>query len=281
MDLSKERAEHITLAIIGFFISLLYMLIIFVLLSSARLREIKSNQLLLNLSIGHTLTGLSHFAGMWTTFRVGKVIFVSIVYANISLTMLIVDRCIFILKPLHYQQLHQGWHMLFMAVSPVFALFLLSLYFYLGIGNPIHKDTITTLPFIFFVFVITGLMFIPSLAMFRIVHKQRSRIVSLRTHIVNNRTATTTATTKDISRKDEIRSFYVCFGCVSTYVLLWLPALVMRLWETMSGLEMPYTYLAISVAIATFNPFSDAVICVWFNKQMKARLKSILRNLCV
>ena len=277
MNLAEERVEHIIMSIMGFFIFLLYTIIIFVLLSSSRLREKKSNQLLLNLSIGHLMTGLSHFAGLWTTFRVGKLIFVSIIYANISLTMLIVDRCIYILRPLRYQLLHRGWHVLFMSISPAFASALLAQYCYLGFNDPIHKDSLTTYPFIFFVFVITGLMFIPSVVVFRIAHKQRSRIAPLRRpHVVHN--LTPGVATKDVSRIVEIRSFYVCFGCVTTYLVLWSPALGMRLWEIVLGLEMQYTYLAISVAIATLNPFSDAFICVWFNKELKKKLRSIVRK---
>jgi len=273
MDLSKERAEHITLAIIGFFISLLYMLIIFVLLSSARLREIKSNQLLLNLSIGHTLTGLSHFAGMWTTFRVGKVVFVAGVYAYLSLAVLTIDRCIYILKPFRYERLHRGWHILCMAISPVLALILFAFYVHSGLNNPVHLDTMSTLPFVFLIFLLIGLLLIPSFIVFRIARRQRNRIVSLRVALSNG-------TVRGTSKMNDIRSFYASFGCVTTFALLWLPHLILRIWEIASGVQVRYTYVAITAIIATLNPFSDAVISVWFNKDLKTRLKNVLRKPC-
>ena len=258
----------------GFFIFLLYILIIFLLLSSSRLREMKSNQLLLNLSIGHMITGVSHFAGMWTLFRVGKFVFVGGMYANISLIVLTIDRCIYILKPLHYKLMHPGWHILFMTISPLFALTLFGLYVHTGLNNPVHLDEISTLPFIFFLSVMTVLLFIPSFVVFRIVRRQRSRIASCNIGIPKGQAP------REKSRNEERRSFYVCFGCVTTFALLWLPAIVLRIWEIASGLKMKYTYLAISAIFATFNSFSDAVICVWFNKELKKRLRTVLRNPC-
>ena len=176
-----------------------------------------------------------------------------------------IDRCIYILKPLHYQLLHRGWHILFMTISPLLVLVLFGLYVHSGLNSPLHLDTITTLPFVFFISGMTAFMFIPSFLVFRILRKQRSRMASI-------------SKTKEFSRKEELRSFYVCFGCVTTFLVMWSPMLLLRMWEIASGSHMEYITLSISAIFTTINPFSDAFICVWFNQELKARLRSILRS---
>ena len=261
------------MSIMGLFMFLLYIFIIFVLLSSPRLRRKKSNQLLMNLSIGHLMTGLSHFAGMWTTFHVSRFVFLGVFYANISLVTLTIDRCIYIRFPFRYQLLNRGVHVLFMTVSPVLCIVLLFAYSLDGLNNPANAGTVAKIPFLSSLVVTTGMLFIPNLVVFRIVRRQRMTILRSQCRDPRNDLSSNV-----YAKRSEIRTFYICFGCACTYTLLWFPIFVLKVVEIFNGTQINYTHLAISAIVSNMNPFADAFFCICFNKEIKCSLKRLFKR---
>jgi len=272
MDLSKERAEHIIMSIMGFFISLLYMLIIFVLLSNSRLRRKKSNQLLLNLCIGHLMTGISHFAGMWTLHHVSRFVFTGVLYANVSLVMLTIDRCIYIRWPFRYQLMNRRMHVFFMATSPVLSFLLFLQYAVSGLNKSEYGTSFIAIPFVAILATTTGLLFIPNLLVYRIARQQRADIQQSQHSSCKN-----DSKSKVCVKKHELRSFYICFGCACSFTLLWFAVFVVKVLEILTRTTVNYQYLAISAIVSNMNPFADAFFCVWFNKEIKYSLKNLFK----
>ena len=109
-------------------------------------------------------------------------------------------------------------------------------------------------------------------------------------------TSTSRATTTLKIR--EFRSFYLCFGCVVTYVVLWLPTLVneaarlhlnynknngssdggSNYGDSGGGMTSVFNEKAANLLLI-LNPLADAVILVWFNKELKNKMKSFIVSL--
>ena len=223
------------MSIMGFFIFLIYTFIIVILLSSSRLRGKKSNQLLLNLSIGNMMTGAFHFVGMWTTFPIWRLVYVGIAYASVSMIVLSIDRCIYIVLPLRYDLIHRGWQIGFILVSPIFAMIALVKHILLGFDQEVTEDVPSTLSFILIVFAMTTMLLVPNLIVFRILRRQRAQIKvqchSLKVSPPPPPTQRSSRSASDILRFHEVRSFYLCFGCVLTFLLCWLPQLAFKAYE--------------------------------------------------
>ena len=92
-------------------------------------------------------------------------------------------------------------------------------------------------------------------------------------------------------KKREFRSFYLCFGCVVTYVVFWLPTLIneaVRLhinYNTSSDVSSgdiptatgtPVFSENLANMLLILNPLADAVILVWFNKELKHKIKLLI-----
>jgi len=247
------------------------------LLCSTRLRGKKSNQLLLNLSIGHMMTGACHFAGLWTIFPVGKFVFFGIAYASVSLIVLSIDRCFYIVLPLRYYLIHRCWHITFMLISPAFAMMVLLQYILSGFEEYVHESALANIPFIVVVFVMSGLLLVPNLVVFRIVRKQRVQI-EVQCNIIKSNEENSNSNSPDIARVREVRSFYLCFGCVITFVLCWMPLLAFKTYEIRTGRRLDYKYNSRAAIIATINPFMDVLFSVWFNKELRGRLKDVFKS---
>ena len=277
MDLTSEETEDIIMSIMGFFIFLIYMFIIVILLSTARFRRKKSNQLLLNLGIGHVITGASHFTGMWTTFPIGKFVFVGIMYANVSLIALSIDRCIYIVRPFRYSLLRRGWHVIFMLASPVTAIMMLTQHMISGFDEYVHKGALSKVPFIVYVFLTTVSLIGPNLVVFVIVRKQSTRIRA-QNHSIISKDEKQKSRVRVIGKRQEMRSFYLCFGCVITFIMSWLPLLTLKIIEMTTGRSFSYRYTGGAAIIANINLFTDAWFCVWYNKELRKRLKGVFKG---
>ena len=82
--------------------------------------------------------------------------------------------------------------------------------------------------------------------------------------------------------RQDVFSFYICIGCVFTSTLLWMPELVRQsIWlfgGGGSGGEKLYegAFSGMARILLNLNPLCDAVILVWFNRELKNKIRSIV-----
>ena len=89
-----------------------------IILKSAQHRQNKTNQLLLNLSLGYLIVGVSSAFGS----KSDKFILISasgFLHSNIAVFMLCIDRCACIVWPLRYLSLPRAFHIALMCCTPI------------------------------------------------------------------------------------------------------------------------------------------------------------------
>ena len=311
--------------------------VISLIINSKRLREKKSNQLLLNLCIGHLLTGLACFYGWFSVFQVGKFVFAGQMYSTVALICLSIDRYIFIRQPFRYDTVkaYNRVHIIFMVFSPLVYM----IYFYDGVHSEIYRSRKGNfaLTYICIYFVTVVVLFFLNISTYITACKQRKTIkrqckqLVVRTKIIDgacktlsnsestnskstditstNLTSTnstlanstsrnsisknskstiststnstsrssksTNSTTKSDSvkhirtneRTKGIRSFYLCFGCVITYILFVSPSVMIRV--VSSSRFYSKSILEMTLVLTILNPLSDLLIFVWFNVELR------------
>lgn len=83
---------------------------------------------------------------------------------------------------------------------------------------------------------------------------------------------------KTRSRKQEVRSFYLCFGCVITFALLMSPFVTMRILMKFTRAHIPNFAYKIAKVLAASNSLSDLLIFVWFNVELRVKIKRSIRK---
>ena len=79
--------------------------------------------------------------------------------------------------------------------------------------------------------------------------------------------------------KNDIRAFYICLGCVFSYIILWLPALVVQALLLFSeSFFINDKVLSLVNFVAHFNLLGDAFILIWFNKELKMNIKKLFKK---
>ena len=300
MDLSKESTGNIVNSIIGLLIAIIYAVVITFIVNFKKLREKKSNQLLLDLCIGHLLAGMFHFYGLFTLAPVGKLVFSGYVYSSISLLMLSMDRFIFIVYPFRYSsKLYDRIHIGFIFASPLSCMIYLGRNFLTGFDKRISgsSESMMSFPisFISVIVILLGLNF----TVYAIICKQRKlikaqcRVTSVTPVTEGSATSNTRerspprATTISDSRKNtgtisrirEARAFFSCFGCVITFSLLWIPCVLMAILRRFNNLHVSDTEFKLALVLAAgCNPLSDLLIFVWFNVDLRVSIKKTIRK---
>lgn len=113
--------EELVMSVIGIAVFTICALLIAFIIKFKRLRERKYNQLLVNLSMGHLLTGLAYFYGIFSPKTAGPYRLAGHTYSTVALIFLSIDRFIFIQYPFRYatsiacNRAHIG----FMVASPL------------------------------------------------------------------------------------------------------------------------------------------------------------------
>ena len=72
--------------------------------------------------------------------------------------------------------------------------------------------------------------------------------------------------------KDNVKSFYTCFGCVFTYVGLWIPSLIIMYISVIEGVLPTSPTFDIACITSASNPLFDAFFLIYFNKDLKSVL---------
>jgi Serpentine type 7TM GPCR chemoreceptor Srsx. len=266
--------EQLVTSVVGVLVFTCHLPIILLITTSPQLRAKKSNHLLLNLSIGHILTGISNAIGPWTHLPWGTLAFGGYCYANISQLMLTIDRCLFIRFPFRYQFISFGTHVLFLMASPVTYISIIVYRLTRPTLVAVDVDRAAMLSFIICVSGFMVLFMVPNLVIFAVVRRQKRAIKATSTTSRHP----TALRNKWTSRRKEISAFYICFGCVLTYTGFWLPSLIIKLEEFVSGHPRQRLYFNITIAIANLNPLVDAIILVFYKKELRNRTKTLVKK---
>lgn len=138
MNISIESAGGIIKSIVGLTVSIICAVVIFFIIKFKNLREKRSNQLVLNLCIGHCLTGLAHFYGLFSTASTAtRFIFSGYTYSTIALIFVSLDRFIYIRYPYRYEwKVFTRAHIGIMIVNPSVYV----IYFVAGVISVIRKE---------------------------------------------------------------------------------------------------------------------------------------------
>ena len=263
--------DRLVTSIVGILVVLVHSPIMLLILTSSDLRTKRSNHLLLNLSLGHILTGLSNAIGPWTHLPWGTFSFGGYCYANVCQLMLTIDRLLYIRFPFRYVFISPRLHVSFLLASPVAYISIIVYRLTRKTLVAIEVDRVAMLSFIICVSVFMLLFMIPNTVLFAIVRKQHRAIVV---------TSTTTFKKSAKSRlhRKEFTAFYICFGCVLTFTCFWLPPLVIKVDEFVRGHTHQRFYFQITIAIANLNPLMDAFILVFFKRDVRKRVKNVAQK---
>lgn len=287
MNIAKESTGNIINSFVGLLVAIIYAVVIAFIAKYKNLREKKSNQLLLNLSIGHFLAGFFHFYGLFTLNPVRTYVLSSYVYSIAALLFLSVDRLFFIQYPFWYNNpTSNPIHIGFMLASPIAGgAYLIRK---LSSAPKRHQDVSFTpkqmLSFIVSFLGTITILLILNFIVFAIIRKQRKRICFQNTSSFNVwRDAKTTNPTpknstllkfnKNQTRKREARAFYSCFGCVITFSLLWLPCAVIVILQRFGDLHVSDGEFKFYLALAGCNPLFDLLVFIWFNVELRTAIK--------
>ena len=403
---SKEKStEDLIMSVIGLAVCLISTLLITFVIKFKKLREKKSNQLLLNLCMGHLLTGLTYFVGMFPNFHTGPFKLAGHVYTTAALIFISIDRFTFIKYPFRYStsEACKSAHIGFMVTSPL----VYAVYFADALHSKVtggKRDEYLNGSFVYIFFTAVTILFVLNLSIYITMRKQQKIIQTQHNQVARNKkssfgkksrprtltmtskisttmvvstlptgklssntdsttnlsppttnlsppttnlsppttnlsspittlpnaapTATSKTTTiplpnvtpinpkpKDQTsisatnaisadsaspesststnqatsnsekqrklkeRKKEARSFYLCFGCVATFILLMSPSIIVRILTVSKTADIPKTYYQATLALAGLNPSSDLFTFVWFNLEIrKTIMRTILRK---
>ena len=259
--------------IIGLTEFFIHSFILIFLLSIRQLRGQKSNQLIININIGHAVTGVTLFITWFSlTSIVTHVTFVGVTLGNVALVMLTVDRCIMIRWPFRYQTLPKLFHFTLMTFPPltVIGTFIQGILTKRNIRA--DKDPEAMKYFVFGMSFLILVLLISNSIVYWTLIKQKRAIKSCQV----SQPSETSSRDKGIRILKEARSFYICIGCVLTYIVLWFPAIVIQaLWVLNGDNTAKTNYQGVSTIIHNLNPLFDALILVWFNKDLKMHLKRL------
>ena len=249
---------------------IVHVLISILIFTCRRIREKKSNQLLLNMSIGYAFCGFSNLAGVMLPFldtSISIITFAGYSYSNVALVFLTIDRCLYIRWPFRYNSFPRVLHVFFIACSPASAAY--TIYKALAVENNSHvtDDVNAMRTFIFGIATIMIILLSTNSLVFCTLRSQRRKIKKL--HVVNFQS---NSKPNFSHRRKEILAFYICLGCVLTYVLLWFPPLLVTIINFYTQITISYYYFSLSMIAVSLNPLSDAIIFVCFNKDLKNRL---------
>jgi len=217
----------------GMCIVIVYFIVISSILTCKKLRVTKTNQLILNLGIGHCIYGMVNAFGIWFDFKLSKIAFIGYNYANVAIVMLTIDRCLMIRWPFQYETMHVGIHVFLMSSSPQLTNAVMA-----GLQNNVVQDNSSMKVLIYGISILMVCLSIPNILIFITLQKQKAKMKALSQEILKN-------------HKKQILAFYVCFGCVITYILFWMSPLIIAVLWTYTKVYVSYDYFSMRLPILT------------------------------
>ena len=237
------------------------------------MRQKKSNQLLININVGHALTGMTYFIDLFLNSNALTYFnYAGYVLGHMALVFLTIDRCILICWPFHYQRLPKVFHVFLMLSSPITSLSVL-LHGLINFDSvPALQNSLAMKGAIYGILVDNILLLFSNSIVYWTVQKQKNAIQAL--CVSQNQEPN-----RKISKvRREVRSFYICIGCVLTSIILWSPILASSIYWLSTGKTASNTFLIVAKISLLMNPFCDAFILVWFNKELRMHLKRIFKK---
>ena len=257
--------------IICLFSFLIHFFIMVFLIRIRVLRQKKSNQLLININLGHMISGISLFLMNFTYSSVlSHVNYAFYSHGNVAMVILTIDRCIMIRWPYRYQALPAWVQIIFLATSPCTAVVSISVGLLSGrIEQPAMGDSWYRQTLLFGISTYSITLFVVNSIVYLVIRKQKRSIRAGQIGQELNNKDRVTRIRRDIA------SFYACFGYIITYIVLWMPELIRQYIWYFTGQEMGLVFTNIALILIDFNPICDAFVFVFFNKELKSHLRRI------
>jgi len=257
---------HIIVCVESFIYIPLYISFVLLIVKSPQLRQIKTNQLMLNLSLAYLIVGVFSFF-IDISGEVVMIIGSGYMYSNISTLMLCIDRLVCICWPYQYSTLHKGFHFLLMSCSPIIFMFFL---LYNAVksnqsGRTMMKSAIIT-------FNICMMIIINSIV-YLVFRKQRRKISNQ-----EQGTSISDHENRILLFKKEVRALYLCFGCCITSIVCYLPIVIVRIHYIGTTPEETSMGIAITLAISNLNPIADAFFFLRFSKEIRSSFTKLKKN---
>ena len=250
-------------------INCLVHVIIFLFITCHRaLRKSRYNQLIMHMNIGYIVGDFILFLKI--VFPRQSIIFDNIAFAGfvqgmLALVCLSIDRCFKILRPFLYQAIPSKYFWVVNILIPLPAV--LSL-----VVIPLDENILQSKEKIAFfgymlAFVMIFLVVTNTLVYVTVLKQKRSIRIQ---HGPNN-------INENAEMRNDFRSFYMCFGFVVTFVMFWLASVIFSLIWVYSGAKKARNPLPYIVrCIQNLNPISDGIFLVWFNKELRGKIKRFL-----
>uniref|UniRef100_A0A7M5X755 G-protein coupled receptors family 1 profile domain-containing protein n=1 Tax=Clytia hemisphaerica TaxID=252671 RepID=A0A7M5X755_9CNID len=184
-------------------------------------------------------------------------------WSNIALLSLAIDRGVAIRFPFAYAGLTRFVHFGLIGIGPVYFLYdVIRVHLTVEVAANQKVVAIGLLCLMLIMLSINIIVYLITL-------KQKAKIRS------QNRPAQMQDNESEIGvKKSDLSTFYACFGCTLTFIVLWFPTVV-TLFLTEDP-EHPFNY--ISYIFGNINPISDAIFIVRFNKTLRTQTLFLLRK---
>ena len=255
--------SNYTVCVISLIYTILHTYIIVKILSNKKLRILKSQQILVTLSLSYFIAGTVNFQQVFVPV-IKNVAYSAFTWANLALLSLAIDRWIAIQFPFSYAGLTRFVHIGLIGIGPVYFLYDV-VRVHMSVKVAANQKLIAI-----GLFCLMLIMLVINIMVYYITLKQKAKIQ------IQNRPAHTQDNKSIVGvKKSDLSTFYACFGCTMTFIVLWFPT-VITMFQT-DDPEHPYNY--ISYIFGNINPISDAVLIVRFNETLRTQTLLFLRKI--
>ena len=231
------------------------------------LRVINSNKLFLNLQVTHIIISLSVVIFGIDPIKVTLVLNKAILMAMfICLMMVTIDRLVILKYPFIYQNLKTTHYLTIIIISWVFPV----LYFFVGLNINITQSQYLVVSIVLIATAAITLT-ISNIMVYSIVRRHLHMIRRNTVEVYDN-------TDKKKQTLKVVKSTYVCFAVVISFVLLWFPFLIHDI-LTLENIYTPNygkTFTFVVEVFALCNSGLDPIIYAILNKKVKREVLLVI-----
>ena len=271
-----DSIPNFIIGVIGLSYAIQHIFIFLVILWSPKLRENKTNQILLNLNVAYVITGLANFIPIVISAHLAFLQFPGYVYINTSLAVLSIDRVIFIKWPFYYQRFDWKFQFMLLLLMPISFVAPVTGTIISGSYNTqvVRNETAIRVK----IFGTIAVMLTHGISNILIYFVLRGHKKAMK-RLLQSRQTTTNPEPKTFRfTKKDILTFYTCFGCVTTYVFLWFPTLVANLIDYYGHYRVSVVVYKATIIFGNLNPISDGIIFAWFNRDFQLFIRRKFRR---
>lgn len=233
--------------------------------SRRKLINKKANKIFVNLQVVHVLLCVSGIIGKFDK-AVEVVVFSNgcLIELFLVLILMTVDRYINIKYPFYYENLPTRKIIFMIVTSWAITVLSVTMYLYFG-ADGYHRVVIST-------FLLGIATFTLALSNIRIYIIAQSHVKAIKKYSTDNNNAARR------NRITTLKSTYVCFSIIFSFVITWLPLFIHNAMFLLK-IYRPApskTFTQIVVRLAMVNSLLDPLLYFCFNKDLKHELKLIL-----